>query len=316
MTVSEAARWLREKDGYLILTHVRPDGDTLGSAAALALALQAAGKTAWLYPNPEITRRFLPYVADVLAPEGYQPQTVLAVDTASESMLPVGAEGFAGQIRLCIDHHPSNTGYAAAALVDAESAACGEIVWQIIREMQVPVTAAMAERLYVAVSTDTGCFQYNNTTPRTLRTAAELVEHGAPNGRINQEMFRTKPVSRIRLEGLLFAALEFYRDGQVAVMPVTRQIVAQAGADENAMEDLAALPGQVEGVLAAATMKELAEDKIKVSLRTRPCIDANAVCARFGGGGHALAAGCMIGLPMEEAKRRLLEAIDQEWRPV
>ena len=178
MTVKETAAFLRQHDNYLILTHKRPDGDTIGCAAALCEGLRALGRTAWICPHTEETHLFTPYLEGRLAPEGYVPETVVSVDIAARSLFTrAGEPWLARGVDLAIDHHPSQAFFAAQTCLDAGRAACGELIYDILRELG-PITPAMAIPLYVAVSTDTGCFQYSNTTADTHRVAAALMDTG------------------------------------------------------------------------------------------------------------------------------------------
>ena len=177
MTTAEAARLLLGWDRLLLLTHVRPDGDTVGSAAALCRALRDLGKTAYLLPNPQLTATYAPYAAPYTAPEGFVPDRVVSVDIAALSLLPENARPYGERIDLAIDHHPSQGFFARETCLEADSAACGEIVYDIITRLT-PVTPDIALPLYVAVSTDTGCFVYANTTARTHRIAAALMDCG------------------------------------------------------------------------------------------------------------------------------------------
>lgn len=164
MTTAEAAACLAAMDQVLILTHVRPDGDTIGSAAALCCGLRALGKTAYLLPNPELTATYVPYAAPYLAEADFAPAYVVSVDIAALSLLPENARPYQDRIALAIDHHPSQEFFARETCLEADSAACGEIVYDILRQLT-PLTPEMALPLYVAISTDTGCFVYSNTTP-------------------------------------------------------------------------------------------------------------------------------------------------------
>ena len=168
MNDREFAAALRDRDAILILSHLRPDGDTLGSGAALCSALRRMGKTAYLFPNPETTARYLPYVAQFFAPADFVPACVVAVDIATPNLFP---QGFSGAVDLCIDHHPSNALYAGDTLLHAEKSACGEAVLDVIELLTGSVTEQEANLLYIAVTTDTGCFQYANTNAATLRVA-------------------------------------------------------------------------------------------------------------------------------------------------
>ena len=311
MTPREAAALLREHDGYLILTHTRPDGDTVGCAAALCRALRALGKRAFVLPNPELTPLFAPYLEGLTAPEGYEPETVVAVDLASRNMFPVNAKCYTDRVALTVDHHGSQEFYAAETCVDPDRAACGEIILEIVSELG-PVTKEMAEALYVAVSTDCGCFAYNNTTAATHRAAAALIDCGIDLYALNKRHFRTKSWKRLRLESAIIAGMELHDEGRIALAPIPLSLMRSLEATEADAEDIAALPGVLEGVLASVTLKELPDGGTKLSVRTDPAYaDACAVCAILGGGGHAAAAGASTSLPLSEAMTAVLAAIEQ-----
>ena len=208
MNDREFAAALRDRDAILILSHLRPDGDTLGSGAALCSALRRMGKTAYLFPNPETTARYLPYVAQFFAPANFVPACVVAVDIATPNLFP---QGFSGAVDLCIDHHPSNALYAGDTLLHAEKSACGEAVLDVIELLTGSVTEQEANLLYIAVTTDTGCFQYANTNAATLRAAARLLELGADNRKISMDFFRKISRARIALVGSEVDDSEFIR---------------------------------------------------------------------------------------------------------
>lgn len=314
MTISETARWLLERDQFLILTHRRPDGDTLGSAAGLVQGLTEAGKTAYILFNPEVTPRYAGYVEKYWAPEGFVPSHVITVDIASEDLFPINGTEHRGNISLCIDHHPSNSNYARISCVDSQKAACGEILYEILLEMNGRLSIEAATSLYVAISTDTGCFAYGNTTSSTLRIAAELVDAGVPTGEINRELFRKKAKSRIMLEAMITSGIEFYFNGAVAIATITGGMMAQAGANENDMDDVASIPGSIEGVIVGITIRETGEaEGCKVSVRTLPLVNANHLCTRFGGGGHAMAAGFSLNVSTGEVKRLLIDALSESF---
>jgi Exopolyphosphatase-related proteins len=310
MTVFEVGALLRTFDRVLILTHVRPDGDTVGCAAALCGALRKMGKTACVLENPGLTRNTAPLVAPYTAPADYEPDTVISVDIASIGLLPENALPYADSITLAIDHHPSFEGFGRMNLVRPEAAACGEIVYELVRELG-PVTPEIALPLYVAVSTDTGGFQYANTTSNTHRVAANLMDAGIDFCSVNKQFFRTKSRKRLELEADMLRNMEFYDGGRVVVLSIPITLMEWVGADESDAEDLSSLGGQIEGTDCAVTMRELRPDVWKLSVRTGERINATNVCALLGGGGHAAAAGCTIEAPLPEAKRKILAAIEQ-----
>ena len=307
-TVSQAADLLRTFDRVLILTHVRPDGDTVGCAAALCAGLRRLGKTAFLLPNPNLTESGAPYFLPYAAPADFSPERVVSVDIAAAGLFPENARPYLSRVDLAIDHHPSFEKFGKANLFRPEAAACGEILYDVLAALG-PITPEIALPLYVAVSTDTGCFVYANTTPHTHAVAAALMNTGIDYRTVNKVFFRTKSRKRMQLEGAMMNGCLFYDRDRVAVLSVPLSLMARFQATENDAEDLSALGPQIEGVDCAVTMRELRPDVWKLSLRTGPRVSATEVCRRFGGGGHAAAAGCTIQAPWEEAKWQILDAI-------
>lgn len=311
LSYQAAAQWLLDHDGYLILTHVRPDGDTVGCAAALCTALREQGKTAWVLPNPETTAIFTPYLEDLLAPEGYQPQTVVSVDMAARGLFPENAQCYLEKVDLAFDHHPSQEFFAQNTCLDAQRAACGELMFDVIRQWG-PVSQAVALPLYVAVSTDTGCFVYSNTSPATHAVAAALLATGIDFYPINRRHFRTRSFKRLQLESLLTAGMELLDEGQLAIVTLTLDMIAQVGAKEEDLDDISAFVGGVEGVHTGVTIRELRPGVCKISLRTEPGeLNASAVCGKLGGGGHAAAAGATVEGDPAYTRQVLVQAIRQ-----
>lgn len=312
MTVQETARRLLALEEVLILTHRRPDGDTIGCAAALCLALRQKGKTAYVLPNEDAHGLFDPYFEGVLAPDSFVPQAVVAVDTASLGMLPGSAAPYRESIILCIDHHGSNEGYARETCVDPDAAACGEVLYRIFREMDVTIDDRMALLLYMAIATDTGCFVYSNTTPETHRIAAALMETGFDATWVNKRHFRVKSKKRMQIESRLIQEMDLEQDGTLVFAYVTLELIDQLQATEEDLEDISSFIGLLEGVANAVTVRQLKPEECKISLRTDgKTLNASAVCAHFGGGGHPAAAGCTIQGTPAQAKAAMLDAIRQ-----
>ena len=314
MDYREAAAFLRAHDNYLILTHKRPDGDTIGCAAGLCRALRERGKTAWVQPNPEVTAAFAGYFDGLTAPDGFAPDTVVAVDIAALGLLPDNAKQYSGKIDLTVDHHPSQEFFAKATCLEADKAACGEIIWKICNELGV-MDGEIATPLYVAVSTDCGCFVYANTTANTHRAAAALMEAGIDTPALNKKHFRTKSLKRLKLEGLIVEHMELYQGGTIAAAPVSRAMMESVGATMDDIDDLAAFVGQIQGVLHSMTVRELADGTCKVSLRTNArFLNATHVCAKLGGGGHAAASGCTAAGTLREVIDKMMAAIEETQR--
>ena len=311
MNLNETVQYLKEHDGYLLVTHIRPDGDTLGSAAALCHILRAIGKTAFLYDNPQTTAKYARWTAPYTAPADFTPTCVVAIDLAAENLFPTGLPKNT-RFDLCIDHHPTNSGYAERVFCMPEKASCGELILLIAKEINC-LDKTAADLLYVAVSTDCGCFVYGNTTAETHRAAAELIDAGADYKPLNVTLFRQTSFSRLMLEGLVYAGMRQYGDGLVNVAVVTLDMMERSGATEDDCDDLASLAGRVEGSLISATIREMAPRECKVSLRSGEMFDSSAICALHGGGGHRMASGCTIYEDVETARdvivRDILEAL-------
>ena len=311
MTYTEAAELLRRQDNILILTHRRPDGDTIGCAVGLCAALRELGKTAWLLPNADATALFTPYLEGYLAPDGFSPAFVVSVDIAGRGLFPENARCWLEKgVDLAVDHHGSNEGFGKENCVDPGRAACGELIYDIIRQWG-PVSPSAALPLYLAVSTDTGCFVYSNTTSGTHRVAADLLDTGIDYRSVNKRHFRTKSFKRLRLESMITQDMELFDNGTIAIAAVSLDMMKALDAREEDAEDIAAFAGQVEGVETAVTIRELRPGECKLSVRTSAGLNASAVCALLGGGGHAAAAGCSVAGSVADAKAAILAAIRQ-----
>ena len=312
MTEQALVQWLRHNDRFLILTHVRPDGDTLGCASALCIALRKLGKTAYLLHNPGELRLYSEFLTFQWAPEDYVPEHVIAVDIATEDLLPPGAhQSWRGRIEVCVDHHVSNEGFAGQLCLDANACACGEILYRVCRELGV-LDEEIARALYIAISTDCGGFIYSNTTPETHRVAAELMEFGDFR-RVNKHFFQTRSFKRLKLESMVLASEAFYADGKVCIGTVSLADKASVDADDGDCDELASYAAEIEGVQCAATLRELRPDVWKISMRgVDTYADCNRICNRLGGGGHAAAAGATVEGTEQEARKLVYDAIFAE----
>ena len=311
MTTREAAELLRRQDRVLILTHRRPDGDTIGCAAGLCAALREMGKEAFILHNPDITEINEIYARPYWAPEGYEPDCVVSVDIAAQSLFFKEAEKYLPRILLAVDHHPSFEGFGEHHCVDHTRAACGEIVYEICRELG-EITPAVALPLYAAVSTDTGCFVYANTTANTHRVAAALMDTGIDYFAVNKRHFRTKSRKRIALEADLMSNIQYFHEGRGAFLTLPLSLMARIGATENDADDISSLASVVEGVDCGALLRELPGGQWKLSLRTgaNGRVNATEACRLLGGGGHAMAAGATISGSLEDVKAKVLAAVD------
>ena len=310
LTRAETALFLAGNDGYLILTHRRPDGDTLGSAALLCRGLRLLGKNAHILDNPEITAKYAPLHTGLTKPTAEEGDILISVDTASKGMLPASFAPLADRIALRIDHHAAEN-YTDWELVEPETAACGEIIYAILRELNLVLDQPMADALYTAVSTDTGCFRYANTTENSLRVAADC-HRASPNlFALNQLYFETNSLGRLRLQGYLVENAVFLQGGKAVVCPLPKAVEEKLGLTEDDMDNISGFPRTIDGVKIAATIRQEGENKVKISVRAVPGYDAAAICAKFGGGGHKGAAGASIACSMDEAVEALKKAIPE-----
>lgn len=311
MGYKKCAKALLEQDNILLLTHKNPDGDCLGSAAALCSALRRQGKTAFLYPNPQVTKKFIPFVESYFAPADFEADYVVAVDVAAERMF---ALGFEGKVDMYIDHHPGDERKADFKLIHPEMAACAQVVMKVIKSMGSGIEANEAELLYIALSTDCGCFRYSNTDSAALDAASELVRRGADAYKIAEIFFNKLSPARMKLEGLIYDSMGFYREGKLCIALVTKDMMARAGASDDDCDDIAAIANRAEGSLMSVTVREQSDGSSKVSVRSKPGVSSREVCAVFGGGGHEQASGCCIDAKPERAREMLLAVIDEVWK--
>ena len=311
-TVNEAAKWLQERDRFLILTHRRPDGDAVGSAIALCLGLRAIGKQAHIWANPQFTPRYAARLQGLTMDVVAQDATIISVDMASETLLPLGGEQFAGKCELSLDHHPSNTGYAGKTLVLPRCAGCGELIWDLLEELGVTPTKEMAEAVYIAISTDSGCFRFANTTEKTFMTAAKAVEYGAEIAPINRELFEIKSKGRLRLESRIMANMEFYADGKVAIACLPQTWVEELEVSEDDLDSISGFARTIDGVQVGVMIRDSEPGRAKMSVRTAPGYNASLYCSRLGGGGHEAAAGCSVPGTLMDGKKAILDVLKQE----
>ncbi|MBR5523922.1 MAG: DHH family phosphoesterase [Clostridia bacterium] len=310
ITEQQAAALLQQAEDILLLAHQYPDGDTLGSNYALCLALQALGKRVRVECGDPIPEKYDYMTEDVVMPD-FEPGYICALDVADAKLLgPRLQAQYGDRVDLCIDHHGTNTGYAAATCVDAACAACAMVILRIIRLLGVQLTPAMATCIYTGIATDSGCFKYSNADALAHRMAAECMDLGIPYEMINRVNFDMKSRARIELERMALDGMEFLHEGRVAIMTITNEMVDKSGANENDMEGLPPIPRQIEGVWVGITLRQKADGNYKISVRTGTHADAAAICALLGGGGHNRAAGCALDGTREEVRAAIIKAAE------
>lgn len=306
-TLEEACERLARFDRVLILTHLRPDGDTLGSASALCRILRRLDKEAYVLKNPEASEKYDFILSDLIAPDEYVPDAVVAVDTAAADMLSANARKYENRIDLLLDHHQSSRGYARASYCEPSAGAVGEIILKILDHFELELDREIADAIYVAVSTDTGCFRFSNTTAQTFETARRCALAGVDMFAINLSMFMIKNRSRIGLESQVLNDVHFDAQGRVASCTISAETIERHGATRDDMDDISSIIRYIEGVDIAIIVTQYG-DTAKVSVRSSRDYNAAALCIPFGGGGHAAAAGAMLKEDIEEVRRKFAEA--------
>ena len=311
LTREQTVEYLSQNDNYVILTHRRPDGDTLGSAALLCRGLRRRGKTAHILRNPEITAKYAHLHEGLTTEQVGEGDILIAVDTASAGMLPEAFSQYADRIALRIDHHATAASFTEMELVEPEAAACGELVADVLSLMRphYHIDKAMANALYTAISTDTGCFRYANTTAKTFEVAAYCAYHSDELFAINQALFDTNSLGRLRVQGWLVEHAVFMENGAFVICPLPKSVEEELGLTEDDLENISGFPRSIEGVKIAATLREETGGRIKISVRAVPGYDAAAICQKFGGGGHKGAAGASMTCSMDEAVAAIREAM-------
>lgn len=301
LTRAETAEFLAARDNFIILTHARPDGDTIGSSAALCLGLRKLGKTAHVLENREVSPRFRWLHEGLTTDAAGENDCVLSVDVASPGILQEAFKPLVGRIALRIDHHSSATSFTEFELVDAGSASCAELVYDVLTQMGCPLDKDIAQAVYVGSSTDTGCFRYANTTAHTFSTASRCAQAGAEIYRLNMELFETNTLARLRMQGWIVEHMKLLRDGAMCVCPIPKQVEEDFGVTGDDMDNISSFPRTVAGVRMAATLREAEGGTVKLSVRAVPGCDATRITEPFGGGGHKGAAGATMKMPLEEA---------------
>ena len=300
-------------DDILILCHKNPDGDTLGSGAALCLALRRLGKTAAVLCSDPIPAMYA-FLPITVFDGSFAPRFVVAVDVAGIQLFgdKNNMPRYAEHVDLCIDHHASNSGYAYESLVDGSAAAAAELLTSLIPELGVELTPDIAACLYTGLATDTGCFRFTNTTAATHRAAARLIEAGADVATLDERESECGSQARVEAERMALESLEYYYGDRCAMICLTWDQIQAAGVAGAELEDLTSLPRSIEGVEVGLTLRQQKDGSYKISVRTGNQTNACSIARRLGGGGHPRAAGCEISGNLDNAKHAILDEVKKE----
>lgn len=307
---------LLQAQSILIFPHVNPDGDALGSSIALCRALRDQGKTCSVLLEEEIPK-YIGFLDTGCCTQDTscipQPDVCICVDCSEENRFPERAELYrTGKLKLCIDHHLTGDGFGDQYYIDHEEAATAQIIYKLLREMEWKIDEVSAEALYTGIVTDTGCFQYSNTTPETHRIAASLMECGFDPMKITIALYQNVSRRKLEVQIKVLETMEIFADGKAAMAYVTEDMLQQLDASMDDAEGIVDLLRNIDGVEIAAFLKER-QDGVKASLRAKSCGNVDQIASEFGGGGHAKAAGCTIHAGVQEAAALLKQEIENYW---
>ncbi len=311
MDVNSARRFLTQHDNYTILTHINPDGDTLGCGFALCRFLRGMGKKANVVNGDVLPHRYS-FLYDDYYNQEFEEKCVVAVDIADPKLMGDSLEKYQkpGVVDLCIDHHISNTGYANDMLLDSSAGAAAMIIYEVLSGMG-EITSEVAACLYTGIATDTGCFKFESTDSRAHIYAAKLIETGIDFYRINRKMFEIKNKNVAAAERAIVSEMKFYLNDRVAVNVISLDTIKKYGVEPAELESIPSVPLTIEGVAVGVTVKEKADRIYKISLRTAEEFNASQICSEFGGGGHIRAAGCEIKGELDDVIEKIISKISE-----
>lgn len=316
--IEEIGECIAVHQSFLLMSHVRPDGDAIGSEIALGYSLLAMGKEVFMINEDGVPEslEFLKGSKKVTQPpsEPLDIEVAIALDTGNKPRLGERALHAASKAKIWIniDHHISNPGYGDLNLIDAGKPATGQIIYELIKVLNYPLPEESRDSIYVAVSTDTGSFQYGSTTAETYELGADLIRRGLDVGKINADTYDNHPYRRLELMRALLNTLQIFEDGRLACWELLDETRLRLALQPDDSEGLIDLIRSVKGVLVAVFFEELSDGKIRVSMRSKDrSINVCDVASQFEGGGHALAAGIRMAGPIAEAKTKVIGALKQ-----
>ncbi len=309
--VEQIVTLVEKKDCFLVASHQRPDGDSIGSQLALAEGLRRLGKQVAIVSADHYPRnfRFLPGIEGIRIDSHVEDKYQVVFILECNNFDRTGIDNLDRFISVNIDHHPKNDHFGDLNWVDSEASAVGMMIYQLLRELGVSITPDIAINLYVAILTDTGSFQFSNTSAETFRVARELASAGADPGQIAQSVMMSQTESKIRLLARLLATLDFDPSHRIAWIHMNREMLETTGASPEDTEGVVNYPLSVEGVLLCAFFREEGYESFRVSLRSKNGLDVGSVAEWFGGGGHRNAAGLSVEGPFEEVRDRVLSQL-------
>jgi bifunctional oligoribonuclease and PAP phosphatase NrnA len=303
---------IRARQRFVISSHSRPDGDSIGSQLAAAYALRALGKVVTVVnsdPAPAPLMQF-PGVAAITIADRVDGVYDAAIIMECGDLRRTGVTGLERFFVVNIDHHPGNTGYGDLNWFDSSAAACAEMVYDVVRALGVPLTPQIATHVYLAILTDTGSFHYSGISPRTFEICKTCVEAGVDPVLVARNVYDSNNMGRLKLFGAVLGAMQIDQTGRIAIVYVDHEMARAAGGTYEDTEGLVNLPLTVKEIEAVVFFKQEKGDEYRVSLRSKGDIDIGVIAKEYGGGGHKNAAGCTITGPIEELQKTLLDKLE------
>lgn len=314
-TLKEIADILMDSQSVLLFTHINMDGDTLGSSAALCAALRKLGKQSYILIEDEVAaflqfldKDYCTYDEDIIK----NPDICLCIDCGDIGRFKKRQEKFSkGKIKGCIDHHSTTVPFADFNYIDAKAAATGEIIFDLLKELPVELDEDMAKAIFAAITTDTGNFQYSNTTKKTHEIAAELYGYDINYNDVSVELYQNNRLEKLLLQTEILKTLDVFCDGKAAICGVTCDMLEKTGGKMEETEGIVETLRNIAGIEVAIFAKELPEGACKISMRSKKFVNVAQISQKFNGGGHERAAGFTLQADIEETKRKVKEAVKE-----
>jgi bifunctional oligoribonuclease and PAP phosphatase NrnA len=309
--VQQIADAIRSRERFVLSSHARPDGDSIGSQVAMAYALRALGKQAVVVnadPAPPPLQQF-PGVADIIVAAKVEGAFDAAIIMECGDLVRTGVEGLDRYFVINIDHHPDNTAYGAINWFDSRAAACAEMVYDLIGALGVPLTANIATHVYLAILTDTGSFHYSGISPRTFDICRRALEVGVDPVRVARDVYDSNNMGRLKLFGAVLSGMQIDRSGRIAIVYLDHEMARAAGGTYEDTEGLINLPLTVKEIQAVIFFKQIEGEQYRVSMRSKGTADVSLVAKEYGGGGHRNAAGCTAAGGIDSLQRAFVEKV-------
>jgi bifunctional oligoribonuclease and PAP phosphatase NrnA len=302
---------IHHRQRFLLTSHARPDGDSIGSQLAMAFALDRLGKNVRIVnadPAPDHYQDF-PGMDRIEIASAVTPDVDAVIVMECSDLSRAGVAGLDGQFLINIDHHAGNRMYGAVNWHDESAAACGEMVFDVIRELGVPLTLEIATHIYLAILTDTGSFHHSNITPRTFDICRQTVEAGVNPAAMARRVFDSNSFGKLKLIGALLDSMELADEGRLAILYMDETMLSSCGCTHNDTEGLINLPLTAREIQAVVFFKVGPTGEVRVSMRSKYDVDVRAVAGQFGGGGHKNASGFTVTEPLDQVRPRIIKLI-------